>query len=61
MYTLHADEVNTEAENVLRYQNFEDQREPAMKRGRIDRAYRSERAQSTACTIRGIAFVVEVN
>ena len=29
--------------------------------GGIYRAYRSERAQSTACTIRGIAFVVEVN
>ena len=24
MLTLHADEVNTEAENVLRYQNLED-------------------------------------
>jgi hypothetical protein len=53
--------LNTAAEDVLRYQHFEDQREPAMKPEGFYRVYRSERAQSTACAIRGIAFVVEVN
>ena len=53
--------LNTAAEDVLRYQHFEDQREPAMKPEGIYRVYRSERAQSTACAIRGIAFVVEIN
>ena len=33
MLNLHADELNTEAEDVLRYQPFEDQREPAMRPG----------------------------
>jgi hypothetical protein len=60
MLTLHAHEVNTQAENVLRYPESRRRAEPAMKRG-IYRAHRNERAQSTACTIRGIAFVVEVN
>jgi hypothetical protein len=55
MLNLNADELNTEAEDVLRYQHFENQGEPAMK-PRLP-----ERAQSTACAIRGIAFVVEVN
>jgi hypothetical protein len=48
MLNLYADELNTEAEDVLRYQDFEDQREPAMKPGGIYRVYRSERAQSTS-------------
>jgi hypothetical protein len=30
---LRADELNTEAEDVLRYQPFEDQREPATRPG----------------------------
>lgn len=49
------------AEDVARYQHFEDQREPVMKPEGIYRVYRSERAPSTVRAIRGIAFVVEVN
>lgn len=32
---LHAEELNTKAEDVLGYRHFEDQREPAMKAGGI--------------------------
>jgi hypothetical protein len=45
---LHADELNTEAEDVLRYRHFEDQQEPAMKAGGIYRVYRSERKAQLA-------------